>query len=132
SPQYIEKQLREGDRLKALDELVKLPTEKQKETVPALVDLYKQDKDKDRVLTILSQLRDPRAKDVYVDALKNAPSNRDKASAAIALGDIDAKDQIPTMLESFRSVPNQDLRRSILEAFKAMPDASELPLLQEI
>lgn len=132
SPDYLRKQLAEGDRLKALEELTKLPTDKQKELVPTLVDLYKQDKDRERVFALLASMRDPAAKEVYVSVLKDAPSNRDRAAAAIALGDIDARDQIPVMLEAFRAVPNQDLRRSILEAFKVMPDASELPLLQEI
>jgi len=132
STEYLKKQLVDGDRIKALEEMSKLPSDKQRELVPTLVDLHKQDKDADRVFAILTGLRDPAAKEVYVATLKNAPSNRDRASAAIALGDIGAKDQIPAMLEAFRAVPNQDLRRSILEAFKAMPDATELPLLQEI
>lgn len=131
-PAYLRQQLAEGDRLKALDEVGKLPEAKQREMVPALVDLYKQDKDKDKVFTILAPLRDPQAKDVYVAAMKDAPTNREKAASALALGDIQAKDQIPAMLTAFQSVPNEDLRRAILESFAAMPDASQIPLLTEI
>ena len=129
---YIKTQLEEGNRLKAFDEMVKLPDEKKRELVPTLVKLYDEDKDKTKAYAQLALLRDPRAKEVYIDALKNAASNQDKRAAAIALGDIKATDHIPDLIQTFKSVPNEDLRRAVLEAFKAMPDPAELPLLVEI
>jgi hypothetical protein len=132
NPAYLSQQIESGDRLKALDELSKLDEAKQREVIPALINAYNNKQDQERVLDILVALRDPKALNVYVDALRNAPSNRMKAKAATALGDLKAVDQIGTLLDSFRNVPNEDLRRAILEAFVKMPDPQSFPLLVEI
>lgn len=131
-PAFVSEQIRSGDRLKAYDKAAKLPEAKQRELVPALVEVYNKDIDKDGSFKLLAVLRDERAKMVYVDALQKAPSSRDKGAAAVALGDLNARDQIKTMVQVFRDVPNEDVRRSILEAFKAMPDPSERALMVDI
>ena len=132
NPEYLSKQVETGDRLRALDEIARLDEEGKARTVPALINAYNNNTDKEKVFAVLAELRDKRAKSVYVDALKHAKSNRDRAKGAIALGEIQATEHIPTMVDIFRNVPNEDLRRSILEGFSAMPDAQAIPLLVEI
>jgi HEAT repeat protein len=131
-PTYLSQQIKEGDRLRALDELAKLPDEKQRQAIPALVDAYNNNQDKEKVFNLLAQLRDKQALNVYVDALRNGSSNGIKAKAATALGDLKATEHIGTMMDMFKSVPNEPLRRAILEAFKNMPDAQLFPLITEI
>lgn len=131
-PEFLSQQIKEGDRLKALEEIPRLSEEDQKKVVPALVDAYNNGQDKDKVFTILAAVRDERAKAVYVDALKSARSQRDQAKAALALGELKATEHIPTMMDIFRNVPNQDLRSAIIQAFVEMPDAQEIPLLIDI
>jgi HEAT repeat protein len=132
SPAYLSQQIKEGDRLRALDELAKLPREKQVEVVPALIDAYNNNLDKERAFDLLAQLRDKQALNVYVDALRNGSSNAIKGKAATALGDLKATEHIGDLLELFKSVPNEPLRRSVLEALKQMPDPQVFGLVTEI
>lgn len=131
-PAYLSQQIKEGDRLRALDELAKLPKEKQSQAIPALVDAYNNNQDKDKVFDLLAQLRDKQALNVYVDALRNGSSNNIKAKAATALGELKATEHIGAMMDMFKSVPNEPLRRAILSAFQEMPDPQVFPLITEI
>ncbi len=131
-PVFLTQQIESGDRLRALDNIAKMDKEKKAEVVPALIKAYESDQDKEKVFDLLAQVRDKRALNVYVDALRNGSSNNIKAKAATALGELKVTDHIGTMVDTFKAVPNEDLRRAILTAMVEMPNAQMFPLVTEI
>jgi HEAT repeat protein len=117
----------------AVEKIKSMPGEKQKVFVPDLVTLHSSSRAPAGLFDLLVELRDPAAKPAYVSVLRDKEAdNRTRAKAAIALGDIKATDHIDDLATMFRKVANEDLRRSILEAFTAMPDPAAFPVLLEI
>ncbi len=118
---------------KAVEKIQGMPADKQKQFVGDLVTLHSSDRAPAGLFDVLVALRDPAAKPAYVAVLRDREAdNRQRAKAAIALGDIQATDHIDDLATMFRKVANEDLRRSILEAFTAMPDPAAFPVLVEI
>ncbi len=134
-PAYISKQLSEGDALskrQAIEALGRLPAEKQTEAVPGLIAVYKAagPNQKD-AMGMLVQLRDERAKDVYLEELKTNVAGFSGAAGA-ALGEIKATDAIPAMLELLKTTDSPDAKIGIIQSFKFMPDKQLVAPLADI
>lgn len=117
----------------AVEKIKAMPSDKQKQFAADLVTLHASERAPAGVFDLLVELRDPAAKPAYVAVLRDRDAdNRTRGKAALALGDIKATDHIDDLATMFRKVANEDLRRSILEAFVAMPDPAAFPVLLEI
>jgi HEAT repeat protein len=121
------------EAMKAVEKVKGMPVDRQNVFTADLVALYGTNRAPAGLFAMLVQLRDPAAKSVYAAVLRDRNADiRQRAKAAIALGDIQATDLVDDMSTVFRRMANEDLRRSILAAFAAMPDAGQFPLVIEI
>jgi HEAT repeat protein len=135
NPEYVAEQVREDDPItqrQAIDRVSQLPEEKQKEVIPALVEVYKgAGPNQKEAMRLLVQYRDPAAKDAYLAELESDATEY-AHSAATALGEIGAKDAVPKMLEVLASTDKDDVKLGIIQAFGHMPTAEMVPPLLEI
>jgi HEAT repeat protein len=127
NPEYVNKQLLEGDpatRKIAFQNIGELGDEKRAKLVPGLIKVYEDaGANQKDAMQLLVQMRTPEAKDVYLAELKSDATGYAGAAAG-ALGEIDARDSIPAMLEVLNSTDKADVKVSIVTAFSYMPDKS--------
>jgi len=134
-PTYVSKQLREGDSAQqslALERVSLLSEDKQRETIPALVDLYKRGGMSQKAsMQFLVQLRDERAKEAYLEEVKTNSTGY-AAAAAGALGELKVEEAIEPMLEVLAKTDKNDTKLGILQAFVFMPSPKLVGPLTEI
>lgn len=135
NPEYVKKKVLDTDPVTqrtAIERLSQLPEDKQKEVVPALVQVYqsKGPNQKD-AMQLLVQLRDASAKDAYLNELETNETGYAGASAE-ALGEANAKDAVPKMLEILAKTDKNDVKVGIIQAFGHMPTPEMVPPLVEV
>ena len=134
-PAYISQQLEQKDpaaRRVALGHLEALPDEKKREVIPSLTKVYlEKDANQKAIIEMLVVLRDPKAKDAYIEEVKTNAGGKGGA-AAEALGESKAKDAIPAMLELLEKTDDPDVKQGILRGFTYMPDPSMVPGLLKL
>jgi HEAT repeat protein len=134
-PAYISQQLEQKDpaaRRVALGHLDALPDEKKREVVPSLTKVYmEKDANQKAIIDMLVVMRDPAAKDAYLEEVKTNAGGK-AGAAAEALGESKAKDAIPAMLELLDKTDDPDVKQGILRGFTYMPDPSMVPGLLKL
>ena len=134
-PAYVTTQLQSEDpaaRRVALERVGAMPEEKQRELGGELTKLYlKKDSNQKEVMTKLVQWRLPGAKDAYIEEVKTDATQMGGA-AAEALGEIKAKDAIPSMVALLEKTDNPQVKQGILRGFKLMPDKQMVEPLVKI
>ena len=134
-PTYIQAQLEKKDptmRTVALDKMGGLKEEQIKTLVPTLTKVYlEKDPNQKEVMEVLVKMRDPAAKDAYIEEVKTNATEY-AAVAAEALGDAKIKEAIPDILTLLEKTDNTELKKGLLRGMQLMPDASMVPALTKI
>ncbi len=134
-PAYISEQLEKGDpnaRGVALGHLEGLSEEKQREVIPALTKVYlDKGPNQAEVINMLVLLRDPSAKDAYLEEVKTNAGGK-AGAAAEALGEAKAKDAIPAMVQLLEKTDDPEVKTGILRGFSYMPDPAMVAPLVDI
>lgn len=134
-PAYISQQLEQGDpnmRTVALGHFETLPDDKKKAVVPALTKVYlEKGPNQKEIINQLVMLRDPAAKDAYIEEVKSNAGGK-AGAAAEALGEAKARDAIPAMLELLKSTDDNEAKQGILRGLSHMPDPQMVPALTEL
>jgi HEAT repeat protein len=134
NPDYISKQLREGDtttRQIAIEKAQELPEEKRKNVAAALADAYLEGSAVESdAMEMLVQMRVPEAKEAYMTEVKENRAGY-AGAAAEALGEAGVKEAIPDMISLYRETDDGELKNGVLRAFSHMPDPEMLPVLVE-
>src|SRR4029077_7318560 len=82
----------------ALDHLANMDVEKARPAVPALIELYKDDRRSEH-LEALARYKDERTKQLFIDALEYSDDDFDRATiAAGVLGEMKATDAVPPLI----------------------------------
>jgi HEAT repeat protein len=111
-----------------------------KRVVYALMEAYREDKARPQIVTALALLRDPRAEEVFVAALKDAERGGAHFEAAVRstriIGELRLKRTVPVMvsaLERALKAPRQDrntwLERSLVSTLERIEDRQAVPVL---
>ena len=134
-PNYISQQLEQGDpnvRKVALGHLDKLEDEDKKKVVPSLTKVYlEKGPNQEEIINVLVMLRDPAAKDAYIEEVKTDAGGK-AGPAAEALGEAGAPEAIPAMIKLLEETDDPDVKLGILRGFSHMPDAQMVGPLVEI
>ena len=134
-PAYVGQQLESEDanaRRVALERMGELPEDKKKALAPALTKVYlMEDVNQKDVMTTLASMRDPAAKDAYLKELQTDATGYAAASAE-ALGEMQAKEAIPGMIDLMQKTDDPDIKQGILRGLSYMPDAQMVPALTKL
>lgn len=132
NPEYVGKMVLDSDLVtqrSAIEKVVDLPEDKQKQVIPQLIEVYKKEgANQKEAMQVLVQLRDASAKDVYLAELESNITGYARASAE-ALGEIQAKDAVPKMLEILQRTDKDEVKLGIVQAFGHMPTPEMVPPL---
>lgn len=134
-PAYIQAQLEKKDptmRTVALDKMDGLKEEQIKTLVPILTKVYlEKDSNQKEIMGVLVKMRDPAAKDAYIEEVKTNATEY-AAVAAEALGDAKITEAIPDILALLEKTDNNELKKGLLRGMQLMPDASMVPALTKL
>jgi HEAT repeat protein len=134
NPEYISKQLMEGDstgRQLALQKVDELDEEKRVVLAPALAKVYMDGGPNQKdAMQYLVQLRVPEAKDAYMKEVQENEAGY-AAAAASALGEAGVKEALPDMIALYKSTDDNELKQGLLRSFAYMPDPKLVGLLTE-
>lgn len=134
-PAYISAQIEQTEpapRRVALGHLEALPEEQQREVIPALVKVYlEKDTNQKQIIDRLVMLRDPAAKDAYLEEVKTNAGGK-AGAAAEALGESKVREAIPAMVELLEKTDSAEVRQGILRGFTYMPDPAMVPGLMKL
>jgi HEAT repeat protein len=121
----------------ALDNLAKMDVEKARPAVPALIDLYNDDKRPEH-LEALARYKDPRSKALMISALDYTDDDFDRATiAAGVLGEMKAPDAVDPLIKALeRQLPIKSransARIAALRALVKIGDKRAVPTLMKI
>jgi HEAT repeat protein len=137
-PMTWAKQLRDlRVQKEALDHLANMDVEKARPAVPALIDLYKDDKRPEH-LEALARYLDPRTKDIMVEALEYTDDDFDRATiAAGVLGDMKSTDAVDPLIKAVeKQLPIKsranNARIAAMRALVKIGDKRAVPTLMKV
>lgn len=112
----------------------------QERVVHALMEAYREDTARPAIVAALALLRDKRAEEVFVAAVRDADRGGGYFDAAVRsarmIGELDLRNQVPTLvkaLDRLLSNPREDrntwLERSLIQALERLADPRAVPVL---
>ena len=134
-PAYVSQQLLSADatvRKVAMGKIGALSEDQKKALLPALVKVYlEKDLNQKEVMSLLVRLRDPAAKDAYLEEVKTNATGF-AGVAAEALGDAKAKEAIGDMIKLLETTDDNEIKQGLLRGMAAMPDPQMVPALVKV
>jgi hypothetical protein len=111
--------------------------------VHALKEAYRDDHCRGEIVAALALLKDPRAEEVFVAALRDADRGGTYFESAVRsarlIGELELRDQVPALVEALRkahATPRPDrntwLERSLIQALERLRDRRALEVLAQV